>query len=186
MKAEKTHIQGLMVLHPNVFEDDRGFFVESFKESVFNDLGISMHFAQDNHSRSSKNVVRGLHFQWNPPMAKLMRVTRGSAFLVAVDIRHGSPTLGEWYGREVNDENKLQIFAPAGFARGFCSLSDITEIQYKCTGEYNSAGEGGICWNDPEVGVEWPVEHPILSEKYQTAQTLSQWLKTEDSRNFSV
>lgn len=186
MKAETTHIDGLIVLHPNVFEDDRGFFMEAYKNSVFHDLGITAEFVQDNHSKSSKHVIRGLHFQWNPHMGKLMRVTRGSAFLAAVDIRHGSPTLGEWYGREVNEENKLQIYAPAGFARGFCSLSEITEIQYKCTGEYNSAGEGGIRWNDPEIGVKWPVEDPVLSEKDQTAQTLNEWLQTEDSRNFFV
>ncbi|MBT3216622.1 MAG: dTDP-4-dehydrorhamnose 3,5-epimerase [Candidatus Marinimicrobia bacterium] len=186
MKVETTPIDGLIVLQPNVLADDRGFFMEAFKKSVFNDFGIKKEFVQDNHSRSSKHVIRGIHFQWNPPMGKLMRVTRGCAFLVAVDIRHGSPTLGEWVGREVNEENKVQIYAPAGFARGFCSLSEITEIQYKCTGEYNAAGEGGILWNDPEIGIEWPIDNPVLSDKDKNAQSLSDWLNTAESQNFSV
>jgi len=121
---------GLVVLsHPDVFEDERGFFVEVFRADLFAELGLPTAFVQDNHSRSRKGVLRGLHFQWDPPMGKLMRVTLGRAFLVAVDIRKGSPTLGEWFGMEVSAQSKKQIWAPAGFARGFCVLSDYAELQ---------------------------------------------------------
>jgi len=171
-------------LKPQIFEDDRGFFLESFRADQFEKLGLPTNFVQDNHSRSVKGVVRGLHFQWEPPMAKLMRVTFGSAFLVAVDIRKGSPTLGQWYGEEISDKNKKQIYAPAGFARGFCVLSDFAEIQYKCTGIYNNKAESGFLWNDSEIGVKWPVKEPILSDKDKNAQTFSEWLSKAESDNF--
>jgi dTDP-4-dehydrorhamnose 3,5-epimerase len=129
--------------------------------------------------------VRGLHFQWDPPMGKLMRVSQGSAYLVAVDIRRGSPTLGKWVGVEASAENRRQVWAPAGFARGFCVLSDVAEIQYKCTGIYSNKGESGIRWDDPDIGVEWPVQDPLLSEKDRKAQTLAQWLSRPESGNFS-
>jgi dTDP-4-dehydrorhamnose 3,5-epimerase len=140
---------------------------------------------QDNHSRSSRGVLRGLHFQWEPPMGKLMRVSLGSAFLVAVDIRKGSPTLGKWIGVEASAENRRQVWAPAGFARGFCVLSEAAEIQYKCTGIYNNKGESGIRWDDPEIGIEWPIHDVVLSEKDRNAQTLAQWLSRSESANFS-
>jgi dTDP-4-dehydrorhamnose 3,5-epimerase len=117
-------------------------------------------------------------------MGKLMRVTRGEAFLVAVDIRKDSPTLGKWLGLKVSEENRLQVWAPAGFARGFCVLSEYAEIQYLCTGIYSNKGESGILWNDPEIGIEWPVKDPILSEKDMKAQTLAQWLESENSNHF--
>ena len=119
IKAESNHLNGLKVIVPEVFEDDRGFFMETFRSDQFKELGLPDKFVQDNHSRSARNVARGLHFQWQPPMGKLMRVTYGKAFLVAVDIRKGSPTLGKWFGIEVSAENKKQVWAPAGFARGF-------------------------------------------------------------------
>lgn len=178
------HIPDIKIITNQVFGDKRGFFVEVYREDVWEKHGLNMKFVQDNHSRSSKNVLRGLHFQWEPPMGKLMRVTQGSAFLVAVDIRLGSPTLGKWFGMEVNEENKKQIWAPAGFARGFCVLSDTAEIQYKVSGVYNQSGESGILWNDPEIGIEWPVEQPLLSEKDEKAQTLAEWLKTPEAQNF--
>ena len=131
-----------------------------------------------------KGVVRGLHFQWGPPMGKLMRVTRGAAFLVAVDIRKGSPTLGKWVGVEATAENRRCVWAPAHFARGFCALSDMTEIQYKCTGIYNSKAESGIRWNDPAIGIEWPLSDVTVSEKDQKARTLAEWLASPDSENF--
>ncbi|MFA5832106.1 MAG: dTDP-4-dehydrorhamnose 3,5-epimerase [Bacteroidota bacterium] len=184
ISIESKHLNGLVVIKPEVFQDDRGFFLEAFRTDQCKELGIPEVFVQDNHSRSMKNVVRGLHFQWEPPMGKLMRVTFGSAFLVAVDIRTGSPTLGQWYGREVSAENKLQIYAPAGFARGFCVLSDFAEIQYKCTGIYSNKAESGILWNDPELGIEWPVKNPFLSGKDEKAQTLKQWLQRDESNNF--
>ena len=174
-----------MVLVPDVFQDSRGFFMETFREDQFGAYGLPTHFAQDNHSRSTKGVLRGLHFQWEPPMGKLMRVTQGSAFLVAVDVRQGSPTVGKWIGVEASAENRRQVWAPAGFARGFCVLSDVAEIQYKCTGIYSNKCESGIRWDDPAIGIEWPIQNPILSEKDRKAQTLAQWLSRPDSANFT-
>ena len=184
LQIESRHLGDLCVLAPEVFQDDRGFFTEVYRADVFTSLGLPHEFVQDNHSGSVKNVVRGLHFQWEPPMGKLMRVTRGTAFLVAVDIRKGSPTLGKWYGQELSAESRKQIWAPAGFARGFCVLSDYAEIQYKVTGIYNNKGESGIRWDDPEIGIEWPVREPLLSDKDRKAQTLKQWLASPDSDNF--
>jgi len=158
--------------------------METFREDQFKALGLPTKYLQDNHSKSSKGVVRGLHFQWDPPMGKLMRVTAGSAFLVAVDIRKGSPTLGKWVGVEASAENRRQVYAPAGFARGFCALTDGTEIQYKCTGIYNNKGESGIRWNDPAIGVEWPVKDPVISDKDAKARLLSEWLASPESNNF--
>src|ERR1700741_3102673 len=135
---ESRHLRDVVVIVPEVFQDSRGFFSEIFRADQFKSLGLPTEFVQDNHSRSKRGVIRGLHFQWDPPMGKLMRVTYGSAFLVAVDIRKQSPTLGQWFGLEVSAEDKKQVWAPAGFARGFCVISDFAEIQYKCTGIYNS------------------------------------------------
>lgn len=184
IRVESPHLGDVVVLVPQVFEDERGFFMETFRADRFKALGLPYEFLQDNHSRSGKGVVRGLHFQWNPPMGKLMRVTYGSAFLVAVDIRKGSPTLGQWSGREVSAANKRQIWAPAGFARGFCVLSNVCEIQYKCTGVYNPKAEGGIRWNDPEIGIQWPTQDPLLSAKDAHAPTLREWLAGADSEHF--
>lgn len=184
IKVESEHLNGLVVLVPELFQDERGFFLEVFRSDQFKQLGLPDSFVQDNHSGSSKGVLRGLHFQWDPPMGKLMRVTAGKAFLVAVDIRKGSPTLGKWFGIEASVENKKQVWAPEGFARGFCVLSDFAEIQYKCTGIYNSQGESGILWMDPEIGIQWPISDPILSEKDIRAQTLSQWLNRKESDSF--
>ncbi|MGB7516675.1 MAG: dTDP-4-dehydrorhamnose 3,5-epimerase [Candidatus Acidiferrum sp.] len=184
IKIESRHLKDVVVLVPDVFQDSRGFFMETFREDQFKAAGLPTHFVQDNHSRSVKGVVRGLHFQWDPPMGKLMRVTLGSAFLVAVDIRKGSPTLGKWSGVEASAENRREVWAPAGFARGFCVLSDVAEIQYKCTGIYSNKGESGIRWNDPEIGIDWPVSDPLLSEKDRNAQTLAQWLSRPESSNF--
>jgi dTDP-4-dehydrorhamnose 3,5-epimerase len=185
-KAERQSIQGVIVVVPDTFQDSRGFFMETYREDKFRELGIPDTFVQDNHSRSAKGVVRGLHFQWEPAMGKLMRVTSGSAFLVAVDIRKGSPTLGKWVGVEVSAENRRQVWAPAGFARGFCVLSESAEIQYKVTGLYNNKAESGILWNDPRIGIEWPVSanQAELSEKDKKAQTLAQWLEKPESDNF--
>ncbi len=184
IKIESRYLQDVVVLVPEIFQDSRGFFMETFREDQFKALGLPYRFVQDNHSRSAKGVIRGLHFQWEPPMGKLMRVTQGSAFLVAVDIRKGSPTLGKWVGIEASSENRREVWAPAGFARGFCVLSDFAEIQYKCTGAYNNKGESGILWNDPEIGIKWPVTNAELSEKDKKAQTLAQWLASPASDNF--
>jgi dTDP-4-dehydrorhamnose 3,5-epimerase len=185
ISIESRHLNGVAVIVQEVFQDERGFFLEAYRKDQFEALGLPTDFVQDNHSRSSKGVLRGLHFQWDPPMGKLMRVTVGSAFLVAVDIRKGSPTLGKWFGIEVSAENKKQVWAPAGFARGFCVLSDFAEIQYKCTGIYNNKGESGILWNDPHIGIEWPVKNPILSNKDAHAQTLEEWLENPASDHFT-
>ena len=184
LHIESRHLNGVVVLIPDAYEDERGFFMETFHADQFRALGLPDHFPQDNQSRSRRGVIRGLHFQWNPPMGKLMRVTYGSAFLVAVDIRKGSPTLGKWFGLEVPAESRKQVWAPAGFARGFCALSDYADVQYKCTGTYNSRAESGIRWNDPAIGVEWPVANPVLSQKDRNAGTLAEWLATAESESF--
>jgi dTDP-4-dehydrorhamnose 3,5-epimerase len=184
IKIEAKHLGEVVVLVPDVFQDARGFFMEAYREDQFKKLGLPTVYVQDNHSKSSRGVVRGLHFQWGPPMGKLMRVTAGAAFLVAVDIRKGSPTLGKWVGVEASAENRRQVYAPAGFARGFCALTDGTEIQYKCTGLYSNKGESGIRWNDPAIGVEWPVKDPIISDKDTKARLLSEWLASPESNHF--
>ncbi len=184
IKIEAKFLQDVVVLVPDVFQDSRGFFMETFREDQFKTLGLPTQFVQDNHSRSAKGVVRGLHFQWEPPMGKLMRVTVGSAFLVAVDIRKGSPTFGKWAGVEASAENRRQVWAPAGFARGFCVLSDAAEIQYKCTGIYNNKAESGIRWDDPAIAIDWPLRDVSLSEKDRNAQTLAQWAARPESANF--
>lgn len=184
LRIESRHLNGVAIIVPEVFQDERGFFMEVFRADQFRDLGLPDQFVQDNHSRTARGVVRGLHFQWEPPMGKLMRVTVGKAFLVAVDIRQNSPTLGQWFGAEVSAEDKRQIWAPAGFARGFCVTSEYAEVQYKCTGIYNSKAESGILWNDPAIDIEWPVENPTLSAKDAKAQTLAQWLASPLSQAF--
>lgn len=186
IRLEATKLNDVVVLVPDVFKDGRGFFMETFREDQFKTLGLPHHFVQDNHSRSIGGVLRGLHFQWDPPMGKLMRVTLGSAFLVAVDIRKGSPTLGKYFGVEASAENRRQVWAPAGFARGFCVLSEVAEIQYKCTGIYNTKAESGIRWDDPQIGIQWPISKPSLSVKDQEAQTLEQWLARQESDHFRI
>ena len=185
-RIESKHLGEIIVLVPDVLEDDRGFFLETYRADSFAALGLPHVFVQDNHSRSRRGVVRGLHFQWEPPMGKLMRVSYGSAFLVAVDIRKNSPTLGKWFGLEVSAENKKLVWAPAGFARGLCVLSHHAEIQYKCTAIYNRTGEGGIVFDDPDIGIQWPeVGGYILSDKDRGAQRLAQWLASPYSEGFN-
>jgi len=184
IKVESRWLKDVVVVVPEAFQDSRGFFTETFRADQFQALGLPTQFVQDNHSRSAKGVVRGLHFQWAPPMGKLMRVTAGSAFLVAVDIRKGSPTLGKWVGTEASAENRRQVWAPAGFARGFCALSDGTEIQYKCTGIYNNKAESAIRWNDPAIGIQWPLAEVTVSDKDRSAATLAEWLESPASDNF--
>jgi dTDP-4-dehydrorhamnose 3,5-epimerase len=170
---------------PQVFEDERGYFMETFRADSFKDLGLPQSFVQENHSYSRKGVLRGLHFQWDPPMGKLMRVTRGVAFLVAVDVRPGSPTVGKWLGIEASAENRKLVWAPASFARGFCALSDDVEVQYLCTGVYNSKAESAIRWDDPKIGIEWPLQPQTISEKDRKAQTLAEWLASADAQHLA-
>jgi dTDP-4-dehydrorhamnose 3,5-epimerase len=184
IRIESRFLDDVIVMVPDIYQDNRGFFLEAFRADQFEALGLPHTFVQDNHSRSAKGVIRGLHFQWEPPMAKLMRVSAGSAFLVAVDIRKGSPTLGKWAGVEASAENRRQVWAPASFARGFCALAEGTEVQYKCTGIYNGKAESAIRWNDPMIGIKWPVSDPIVSDKDRAAQSLSTWLGSPQSDNF--
>jgi len=163
-----TPIDGLLVIEPKVFADERGFFMESFKASDFAAFGITQDFVQDNHSKSRKGVIRGLHFQRAPyAQGKLVRVTRGRAWDVAVDLRKGSPTFGTWCAVELSADNHLLFWIPEGFAHGFLALEDDTELLYKCTAEYNPTSDGGIRWNDPDIGVAWPQigVSPLLSSK---------------------
>jgi len=183
--VESRHLEDTVVIVPKAHRDDRGFFMEVYRADQFRDLGLPSEFVQDNHSFSRKGVVRGLHFQWEPPVGKLMRVTRGTAFLVAVDIRKGSPTLGQWFGLEASAENMKQVWAPAGFARGFCALTDEVEVQYKCTGIYNDRAESAIRWDDPDVGVEWPLKEVRLSDKDRNAHSLRAWLTSPDAEHIA-
>ena len=186
MSIESIHLDSVVVLSHEHIEDERGCFMETFRADQFRELGLPTEFAQDNLSRSSKHVLRGLHFQWDRPMGKLMRVAHGRAFLVAVDIRKGSPTLGQWFGIETAADDQKLVWAPAGFARGFCALSEKVEIQYKCTAVYNPAAESGIAWNDPQVGIAWPISNPHLSTKDAKARTLANWLASNESDHFRV
>jgi dTDP-4-dehydrorhamnose 3,5-epimerase len=185
LKIESRHLGEIAVLAPQVFEDERGYFMETFRADTFKDLGLPPSFVQENHSYSRKGVLRGLHFQWDPPMGKLMRVIRGTAFLVAVDVRAGSPTVGGWFGVEASAENRKLVWAPASFARGFCALTDDVEVQYLCTGVYNSKAESAIRWDDADIGIEWPIQPQIISEKDRKAQTLAQWLASADAQHFA-
>jgi len=176
IRIESRHLGEVVVLVPEVYEDHRGFFMETYRSDQLLAMGLPGAFVQDNHSRSRRGVIRGLHFQYDPPLGKLMRVTYGCAFLVAVDIRKGSATLGQWVGLEVSAENKKQVWAPPGFARGFGVLSEVAEVQYKCTVLYNHGGEGAIRWDDPQISIEWPIENPVLSGKDRAAMSLAEWL----------
>jgi len=153
----KAPIEGLVIIEPRAFPDERGFFMESYKQSDFEKAGILGPFVQDNHSRSRRGVLRGLHFQ-RPPHAqgKLVRVSRGRAWDVAVDLREGSPTFGKYFALELSESNRHMFWIPAGFAHGFLALEDDTELQYKCTAEYNAASDGGFRWNDPDIAIAWP------------------------------
>ncbi|MFP4528788.1 MAG: dTDP-4-dehydrorhamnose 3,5-epimerase [Candidatus Kapaibacterium sp.] len=184
LEVVSEHLNGLIVLKPKLFGDERGFFMESWRADEFEQLGLPTHFVQDNHSRSARGVLRGMHFQWNPPQDKLIRVTRGRAYVVELDIRPGSPTLGKWFGIELSQENMLQLWVPAGFANGFCSLEDNTEMQYKVTSLWNKPGEGSICWDDPRANIDWPIDDPLTSEKDSLAMTLDEWLIQKESDNF--
>lgn len=184
VSVEDTAIADVKIVSPEMFQDQRGFFQEVFREDEYAKHGLPTHYVQLNHSGSVKNTVRGLHFQWEPPMGKLMRVSRGTAFLVAVDLRKSSPTLGKHVGIELNDKDRKLLWAPAHFARGFAVLSDFAEIEYLTTGTYNGANESGILWNDPALGIDWPVKDPILSAKDTQAQTLAAWLARPESDNF--
>jgi len=165
MNRIETEIPGVVILEPKVFGDARGFFMETFSAERYRQAGIGGPFVQDNISFSQKGVLRGLHFQNPNAQAKLVEVLQGEVFDVAVDIRKGSPTFGKWVGAVLNADNHRQFFVPVGFAHGFCVLSDTAMFHYKCTDYYAPASEGGIAWNDPDIGIAWPIQKPVLSPK---------------------
>ena len=170
MKITTTHIEGLLILEPKVHGDERGYFFESFRKSTFEDAGNPVNFIQDNQARSVKNVLRGLHYQNNPvPQAKLLRVLEGSIWDVAVDIRKGSKTFGQWFGIELSAANKLQFLIPHGFAHGYAVLSDTAEVFYKCDNYYDKACEGGVYYADPAINIDWKIDisKAIVSDKDQ-------------------
>ena len=176
MKIIEKVLTDALILKPSVFEDDRGYFYESFNENVFESLsGIQVNFIQDNQSYSSKGTLRGLHFQKrNSAQAKLVRVTKGSAYDVAVDLRPDSPTFKKWYGVELSEDNHLQFFIPRGFAHGFVALEDNTIFQYKVDNYYSGVNDGGVIWNDPDLGITWPKLKLELSEKDKNLPELNQ------------
>lgn len=165
MNVIPTNIPDVLLIEPDVYEDSRGFFFESYHQQKYDKHGITARFVQDNHSRSVVNTLRGLHYQVNPGQAKLVRVVVGEVFDVAVDIRFGSPTFGKWIGHYLSADNRRQIFIPVGFAHGFCVISEVAEFEYKCSEFYSPRDERGLLWNDQELAIDWPVETPILSKK---------------------
>jgi len=173
----KTSIDGVIIIEPTVFGDERGYFMETYQKEEFKQLGLDVDFVQDNQSSSHKGVLRGLHFQYTQPQGKLVRVISGEVFDVAVDLRKDSPTYGKWEGVTLSAENKKQFYIPPGFAHGFVVLSDSAEFTYKCTDYYKADDEGGIQWDDPEIGINWPIDdidEIILSEKDKKWKPLSQ------------
>lgn len=165
MKLIEGKLKGIFIIEPDVFADNRGFFLESYSKKKYQELGINCEFVQDNHSASTKGTLRGMHWQLNPGQAKLVRVTLGEVFDVVVDIRKDSPTFGQWEGFTLSAENKKQLFVPIGFAHSFCVISDKAEFIYKCDTYYSPKDERGFMWNDPAVGIKWPISSPILSQR---------------------
>jgi dTDP-4-dehydrorhamnose 3,5-epimerase len=173
MNVIKTKLDDCVIIEPKVFGDERGFFLETFQAERYACLvGITLPFVQDNHSRSARGVLRGLHFQKTKPQGKLVRVVRGEVYDVAVDIRKGSATFGEWEGVILSEENKKQFWVPPGFAHGFVVLSDTADFEYKCTDYYDPSDEGSILWSDPDLNIPWPVANPALSTKDESAKRL--------------
>jgi dTDP-4-dehydrorhamnose 3,5-epimerase len=170
----ETLLPGVLVVKPRVFGDARGFFMETYRENVLAAGGITERFVQDNHSRSSRGVLRGLHYQLRSPQAKLCRVTQGEVLDIAVDIRVGSPSLGKWVSVLLSGENHLQIYIPKGFAHGFSVLSETADFLYKCSDYYDASDDRGVLWNDPEIGIDWQTPSPILSEKDKGYLALAQ------------
>ena len=173
MKIIQTPLPGVVVIEPKRFGDARGFFLETYRTDTMTQAGIDRPFVQDNHSRSTKGVLRGLHYQLTQPQGKLVRVARGAVYDVAVDVRHGSPTFGQWYGTILDEESMRMMYVPPGFAHGFVVLTDIADFIYKCTDYYHPESEQGILWNDPEIGIQWPITDVQLSDKDRANPQLS-------------
>lgn len=179
MKVIKTKLDGCIIIEPLVFGDERGFFLETYNERKYREIaGIKETFVQDNRSRSTKNVLRGLHFQVNKPQGKLVTVTNGVVYDVAVDLRLDSDTFGDYHSVILTGENKKQFYVPPGFAHGFVVLSDVADFQYKCTDFYDSTDESGIIWNDTHLNIDWPIESPILSNKDKVQKSFDDYLKS--------
>jgi dTDP-4-dehydrorhamnose 3,5-epimerase len=176
MRVLPTEIPGVLLVEPDVYRDSRGFFLETYHERRYREAGIAATFVQDNHSRSARGTVRGLHFQVRRPQGKLVRALSGEMFDVAVDVRRGSPTFGRWVGATLTGDNFRQIYVPPGFAHGFCILSEVGEVEYKCTELYDPEDELGVAWNDPQIGIEWPEAEPLLSAKDKAAPRLAEVL----------
>jgi dTDP-4-dehydrorhamnose 3,5-epimerase len=174
MEFITTEFGGVLIVRPDLFRDERGFFLESYHQRKYRDGGIDAVFVQDNHSRSARGTIRGLHTQRSHPQGKLIRVVHGEIFDVIVDIRRGSPTFRHWIGTELSSENFLQCYVPPGFAHGFCVSSEYAEVEYKCTDFYDSSDELRIIWNDPAIGVRWPTGRPLLSEGDRRASRLDE------------
>lgn len=174
MKSLPTKLDGVVLIEPEVHGDNRGFMVETYRRDTWAELGVDVEFVQHNHSRSAKNTLRGLHFQTEPSQAKLVRCPRGRIFDVAVDLRRGSPTYGQWEGHVLDDEIHRQLYVPVGCAHGFAVLSDIADVAYLLSSTYDPATESGIAWDDPEVAVDWPVDAPLLSERDKSAPRLAE------------
>ena len=173
-----TPLDGLVVVEIDYFQDERGFFIESWHKRDFASAGLDIEFVQEGHSRSGQGVLRGLHYQdMTAPMGKLLRCTVGRVFDVAVDLRVSSPTFGKWFGLELSADNKKQVYVPVGFAHGFATLSEFAEVQYKQTGFYTPSSEGTLSWNDPDVGVQWPIARPTLSRRDQNGMSLKDYTK---------
>jgi dTDP-4-dehydrorhamnose 3,5-epimerase len=173
MKIITSSIEGILIIEPKIFKDKRGFFMETYNQARYNESGINATFVQDNLSYSQKNTLRGLHFQIKHPQAKLIQVISGEIFDVTVDLRPGFATFGKWTGFYLSGENRRQVFIPEGFAHGFCVLSEFAFFHYKCSDFYAQDDEGGIIWSDPDIGIEWPIQNPIISEKDKQYQKLS-------------
>ena len=173
MKVIGTSLPGVLVIEPRIFRDDRGFFLESFNAERFAAHGLPTAFRQDNHSHSIRGVLRGLHYQLRRPQGKLVSVLRGRVFDVAVDIRRGSPTFGKWHGEILSSEEPRSLWIPPGFAHGFCTLSDVADFVYKCTDVYDADDDRGVLWSDPAIGIDWPIDAPVLSTKDHRLPALS-------------
>lgn len=177
MKVTQTKLSGVLILEPQVFRDERGFFVESYNRKRYAEIpGLDVEFVQDNHSHSKKNVLRGLHLQRMHPQGKLVRVVTGHVWDVAVDVDPNSPTFRQWVGVHLTDANNLQFYIPPGYAHGFCVLSDAADFEYKCTDFYHPGDEVGLLWNDQELAIEWPVLEPVLSSRDAANATLRRFL----------
>lgn len=176
MKVTESRLKGVYLIKPRVYEDSRGSFFESYHQDRYKDHGIEVDFVQDNYIRSTRGVLRGMHYQVKRGQAKLVWVPQGEVFDVAVDLRKDSPTFGQWVGYILSSKNRRQLFVPAGFAHGYCVISETADFAYKCSDYYFPEDEGGLIWNDPKVGIEWPIENPELSEKDRNQPTLEKAL----------